>query len=215
MSKGKFITLEGGEGAGKSTQARLLAAWLGARGIDAVVTREPGGSPLAESVRGLLLGAHDGPADALTQALLFNAARRDHVLRLIRPALDSGRWVICDRYADSTRAYQGAGGELDAAIVERLEHWVTADARPDLTLMLDLPETAGLARAAARHTGSGASGARDRFEQAGLDFHLRLRLMFLRIAQSEPQRCAVINAEPATEAVSAAICAVVAGRLGV
>lgn len=215
MAKGKFITLEGGEGAGKSTQARLLAAWLGARGIDAVVTREPGGSPLGESIRGLLLSSQNGPIDPLTEALLFNGARRDHVLRLIKPALDAGRWVICDRYADSTRAYQGAGGQLDAAIVERLEHWVTADARPDLTLILDLPEADGLARAAARHAGTESLGGRDRFEAADLAFHLRLRLMFLRIARSEPARCAIVNAEPAVEEVSAAICAVVSERLGV
>ena len=224
MAKGKFITLEGGEGAGKSTQARLLADWLASRGIAALVTREPGGTPLAESIRHLLLGAQDGPADALTDALLFNAARRDHALRLIRPALEAGKWVICDRFADSTRAYQGAGGALDGSTVQRLEDWVTADTRPDLTLILDLPEHLGLQRAAARHHAisgvgtagravAGASPGRDRFEAADSAFHLRLRLMFLRIAQSEPERCAVIDAEPSADAVSLAVRAVVADRL--
>ena len=213
MSKGKFITLEGGEGAGKSTQARLLAEWLATRGIATVVTREPGGTPLAESIRGLLLGALDGSTDALTEALLFNAARRDHALRLIRPALDAGKWVICDRYADSTRAYQGAGGQLDGSIVQRLEDWVTADARPDLTLILDLPEAVGLQRATARHAASPVGGIRDRFESADLAFHLRLRLMFLRIAGSEPDRCTLIDAQPAAEAVAEVIRAAVSQRL--
>ena len=230
MSKGKFITLEGGEGAGKSTQARLLAEWLATRGIATVVTREPGGTPLAESIRGLLLGALDGSTDALTEALLFNAARRDHALRLIRPALDAGKWVICDRYADSTRAYQGAGGQLDGSIVQRLEDWVTADARPDLTLILDLPEAVGLQRAAVRLPAftriigrtpqpvdspqpAFVETGRDRFESADLAFHSRLRLMYLRIAQSEPDRCVLIDAQPAPEAVSAAIQAAVSQRL--
>ena len=214
MVRGKFITLEGGEGAGKSTQARLLAEWLGTRGVQTVVTREPGGTPLAESIRHLVLGTTDGPADALTEALLFNAARRDHALRLIRPALDAGTWVICDRYADSTRAYQGAGGQLDGSILQRLEDWVTAEAKPDLTLILDLPEAVGLQRAAARHAASPGGGGRDRFESADLSFHLRLRLMFARIAHSEPQRCALIDAQPTAEAVAEAVRNAVTQRLG-
>ena len=214
MAKGRFITLEGGEGGGKSTQARLLAEWLGARGIATVVTREPGGTPLAEAVRGLLLGGAGGEhADAMTQALLFSAARRDHVMRLIRPALAAGTWVISDRYADSTRAYQGAGGELDSSIVQRLEEWVTAEAKPDLTLILDLPEAEGLRRANERHAAANV-GARDRFETEDPAFHLRLRMMFLRIANAEPQRCALIDAQPAVEVVAEAIRATVSQRLG-
>jgi len=214
MTKGKFITLEGGEGAGKSTQARLLAEWLGPRGIETVVTREPGGTPLAESIRGLLLSSDGGPADALTQALLFNAARRDHVLRLIRPSLDAGKWVICDRYADSTRAYQGAGGILDGSIVQRLEEWVTAAARPDLTVVLDLPEAVGLERAAARHLLERGPAGRDVYESADLAFHQRLRLMFLRIASSEPERCVLVDAQPDAASVSSTIRSLVSQRLG-
>lgn len=213
MQQGKFITLEGGEGAGKSTQARLLASWLAIRGIEAIVTREPGGSPLAEKIRHLILSAEDGPADPLTEALLFNGTRRDHIVRVIRPSLDAGKWVICDRFADSTRAYQGAGGALDPDIVQRLEQWVTAQARPDLTLVLDLPESVGHERAVARHATEMPGSSRDRFELADRDFHLRLRLMFLRIAQSEPERCALINGEPPAEDVAAAIQNVVTSRL--
>lgn len=210
MARGRFITLEGGEGTGKSTQARLLADWLGGRGIDTVVTREPGGTELAERVRKLLLDPETGPRDALTEALLFSAARRDHVLCLIRPALDGGKWVISDRFADSTRAYQGAGGALDASIVQEMESWVTAGARPDLTLVLDLEEDKGLERVVAR---AGAA-LKDRFEGAAHDFHVRLRLMYLRIAQSEPERCVVVDAAPAPEVIAETIRGIVKSRLG-
>ena len=208
MSKGKFITLEGGEGAGKSTQARLLAGWLEGRGHKVLATREPGGSPLAESIRGLLLNPQGGPPDALTEALLFNAARRDHLARVILPALAAGTHVVCDRFADSTRAYQGAGGRLDPGAVDALERLVVSEARPDLTCVLDLPVETGLERAAARHS------MRDRFEAEDKAFHQRLREAFLVIAAREPQRCAFIDARPAPEAVSAAIREVVASRLG-
>jgi len=209
MSRGKFITLEGGEGAGKSTQARLLASWLEGRGHKVLVTREPGGSPLAESIRGLLLlNPQGGPPDALTEALLFNAARRDHLTRIILPALAAGTHVVCDRFADSTRAYQGAGGRLDPGAVDALERLVVGEARPDLTCVLDLPVEVGLARAAARQSG------RDRFEAEDQAFHQRLREAFLVIAAREPQRCAFIDARPAPETVSAAICEVAASRLG-
>jgi dTMP kinase len=214
MTRGKFITLEGGEGAGKSTQARLLADWLGTLGIATLVTREPGGSPLAERIRGLLLDPDIGPKDALAEALLFNAARRDHVLATIAPALAAGTWVICDRYSDSTRAYQGAGERLAVGIVAELEHWVTADARPDATLILDMPAEAGLARAAARHAQASSLGqGRDRFEAADLAFHRRLRDAFRAIAADEPERCVLIDAAGPVEAVAAALHAAIADRL--
>lgn len=214
MIKGKFITLEGGEGAGKSTQARLLATWLETRGHKTMVTREPGGSPLAENIRGLLLNPAAERPDALTEALLFNAARRDHLGKVIQPALMAGTTVICDRFADSTRAYQGAGGQLDPAAVDALEQLVVGEARPDLTIILDLPVETGLQRAAARHSATSGTAARDRFEAEDLAFHQRLREAFMVIAAREPQRCAFIDARPAPEIVAAAVCQAVASRLG-
>ena len=214
MTRGKFITLEGGEGAGKSTQARLLADWLATRGHTCLITREPGGSPLAEHIRKLLLSPADGPPDALTEALLFNAARRDHLVRIIEPALTAGTQVISDRFADSTRAYQGAGGRLDASSVETLERLVVGQAWPDLTLILDLPVEVGLARAAARHTASSDGQTRDRFEAADLGFHKRLREAFMVIAAREPKRCAFIDAQPDAAAVATKIRDIAAERLG-
>ncbi len=212
MSTGKFITLEGGEGGGKSTQARLLATWLEARGQKTLVTREPGGTPLAEKIRGLLLNPVDGYPDPLTEALLFNAARRDHLMRVIRPALAAGTHVICDRFADSTRAYQGAGGKLDPSVIATLEQLVVTGAWPDLTLVLDLPAEVGLSRVAARHQAAGAE--KDRFEIEDIGFHQRLREAFFVIAAREPGRCALIDAQPAPEVVAAAIAEVAAARLG-
>ncbi len=150
MSRGRFITLEGGEGAGKSAQARRLAARLGALGLETVSTREPGGTPRAERLRELILSGAlraDGPA---AEAIAFCAARIDHIDMLIRPALARGAWVVCDRFADSTRAYQGAAGRLGAAFIDRLEQVTVGEDRPDLTLLLDLPPEQGLARAATR-----------------------------------------------------------------
>ena len=212
MSTGKFITLEGGEGGGKSTQARLLATWLEARGQKTLVTREPGGTPLAEKIRGLLLNPVDGYPDPLTEALLFNAARRDHLMRVIRPALAAGTHVICDRFADSTRAYQGAGGKLDPSVIATLEQLVVTGAWPDLTLVLDLPAEVGLSRVAARHQAAGAE--KDRFEIEDIGFHQRLREAFFVIAARGPGRCALIDAQPAPEVVAAAIAEVAAARLG-
>ena len=210
MTKGKFITLEGGEGGGKSTQARLLAAFLEARGHKTLVTREPGGSALAEAVRKLLLNPPEGAADPLTEALLFNAARRDHLARVIKPALAAGTHVICDRFADSTRAYQGAGGKLDGATISTLESMVVGEDWPDLTLILDLPVEVGLARVASRQTG----GEKDRFEIEDRGFHQRLREAFMVIAAREPRRCVFIDAQPEAEAVAASIAGVAAERLG-
>ena len=213
MATGKFITFEGGEGAGKSTQARLLAERLGASGRDVVVTREPGGAPCAEAIRRLLLSAGAIPADALTEALLFNAARADHLASLIRPALARGADVLCDRFADSTRAYQGAAGNLASATIEQLEAIVVGDTRPDLTLVLDLEPAAGLVRATVRRSSAGHIGT-DQFEGRGLGFHERLRQGFLAIAAAEPARCVVVPADGEPAAVAGHVWRAVAQRFG-
>jgi dTMP kinase len=208
---GRFITLEGGEGAGKSAQARRLAGRLAALGLDVVATREPGGTPHAERLRELILSGalrEQGPA---AEAIAFTAARIDHVDTLIRPALRRGAWVVCDRFADSTRAYQGAAGRLELAFIDRLERIAVGDDGPDLTLVLDIDAEQGLARAAARR---GAAGRLDRFESEGLDFHMALRRAFLAIAKSAPARCVVINAEVEEEAVAETVWTAVRGRLG-
>lgn len=206
-ARGRFITLEGGEGAGKSTQLRLLADSLAACGIDVVLTREPGGSPGAEEIRRLLVSGEPGRWGGMTEALLHTAARRDHLERTVWPALDSGRWVLCDRFFDSTMAYQGYGQGLRRATIDALQHVALGDFRPDLTLILDLAVEAGLARANARR------GGEDRYERMDLEFHARLRDGFLDIARREPERCAVIDAAHPVEAVQAAILDVVTRRL--
>ncbi|MDP4023340.1 dTMP kinase [Methylobacterium sp. NEAU 140] len=207
-TRGAFITVEGGEGAGKSTQVARLAATLRARsGRPVTVTREPGGSARAEEIRAALLGGAAKPYGPFAEALLFSAARIDHLDRLIRPALARGEVVICDRFIDSTRAYQGAAGGLEPGVVAALERVVVGPTRPDLTLILDLAPEAGLGRAAGR------GAAPDRFEAEAPAFHARLRAAFLEIAGREPERCAVIDAGGAPDAVEAAIRAVVAARL--
>lgn len=208
---GRFITLEGGEGAGKSTQARLLAAALVGVGLSVVTTREPGGSPGAEEIRKLLLDGETARWDPVAELLLHFAARRDHLLRTIRPALELGDWVVCDRFADSTMAYQGYGLELGAATVEQVRAVAIGDARPDLTLILDLPIEAGLARAARRD----GDGGQNRYERMGEAFHRRLRDGYLAIAAAEPDRCVVIDADMDIDAVQSEIRAAVAERLGV
>lgn len=212
QARGAFITFEGGEGAGKSTQIARLAATLRARSGRAVcVTREPGGSARAEEIRAALLDGVAKPYGPFAEALLFCAARIDHLDRLIRPALRRGETVLCDRFIDSTRAYQGAAGGLDAGVVAALERVVVGPTRPDLTLILDLPPETGLGRAAERGAGTG-QGA-DRFEAESLDFHTRLREAFLAIARAEPARCAVIDASQDPDSVEAAIRGVVTARL--
>ena len=202
---GPFITFEGIDGAGKSTQVRLLADRLRAAGRDVVVTREPGGAPGAEEIRALLVSGAPGRWSAETEMLLFTAARRDHVERTIRPALAAGRTVLCDRYVDSTRAYQG-DGPLRAA-VDKL-HACLIGLDPDLTLIFDLDPEVGAAR-----TG-GRGGAEDRFEQRGLAFQRRLRAAFHAIAAAEPARCRVIDATAAPEAVADAVWQATAPLLG-
>jgi len=206
-ARGRFITLEGGEGAGKSTQARLLAAHLSERGIPVLVTREPGGAPGAEKIRGLLL---DGQGfDPVAEAMLMFAARREHVVATIRPALEAGMWVISDRFADSTRAYQCHGQGVPGEVYRKLADLALEGLAPDLTLILDIPPEAGMARAAARGV------AADRYERLDTGFHARVRAGFLAIAAAEPGRCAVVDASAGVEQVSPAIRAVVAERLGI
>lgn len=206
MTQGSFISFEGGEGAGKSTQIRRLAERLSAAGHDVVVTREPGGSPGAEAIRDLLVNGAADRWSPVTETLLMYASRRDHLERVIRPALAEGKVVLCDRFADSTRAYQGAGGGTPASLIASLEDHVLNGTIPHLTLILDLPAEVGLSRAEAR-------GGAARFESKGLDFHQRLRAGYLEIARQEPERCVVINADAGLDDVTAAIAEAVAQRL--
>ena len=211
-SSGRFITFEGGEGAGKSTQVDALRTRLEAAGLGVVATREPGGSPGAEEIRALLVSGPPDRWEARAETLLHIAARSDHVAKTIRPALDRGDWVICDRFADSTRAYQGAGHGLSDDFIRHLHKLVFGDFSPDLTLILDLPVDVGLARAARRHGKDG--GYEDRYERMTTQFHERLRQAFLAIAAAEPKRCLVLDAGAPPEAVSQAAWRAVAGKFG-
>ena len=204
---GSFITFEGGEGVGKSTQIRHLAAWLVDAGIDVVTTREPGGTEGAEAIRALVT---EGAADRwspLTETLLFLAARQDHVERLIRPALDRGQWVLCDRFIDSTRVYQGIAGTLGLDKIDALHDTIFGGLKPDLTIVLDLPPAIGLGRRR-------DSGEINRFDRMVGAFHERVRQGFLDLAKAEPARFAIIDAGPDETEVTRAICDVVARRLG-
>ena len=190
-----FITLEGGEGSGKSTQLRLLTEALARAGAPHLCTREPGGTPEAESIRALLVEGEANQWDAYTETLLFMAARVDHVRKVILPALREGTLVICDRFMDSTFAYQGAGKGVEEDFLHLLHRFTLEDFRPDLTLILDIDPEEGLRRAQARR------GYETRFEAMDMEFHHRVRAAFLTIARHEPQRCAVIDASAAQEAV--------------
>jgi dTMP kinase len=203
--RGRFITLEGGEGAGKSTQARRLAAELAAGGLPVLRTREPGGAPGAEAVRGLLLSA-GGSWDPTAEAMLHFAARREHVARSIEPALVAGLWVVCDRFADSTLAYQGFGQGVPRTALDGLRAIALGGLRPDLTLILDIAPEEGLARAASR-------GERNRYEALSSGFHGRVRDGFRAIAAAEPERCLVLDATDSPEGVAATILAAVRARL--
>lgn len=211
MTAGKFITFEGGEGAGKSTHIHLLRQKLIAEGYDVLVTREPGGSPRAEAIRELLLSGKIKALGPMAEALMFYVARDSHLELTIRPALARGRIVLCDRFFDSTRAYQGAGGGVSISVLNSLERVVVGSTRPDLTLILDIPPNIGLARAKARAQENG-EGA-DRFESMNLSFHEDLRREFLEIAKAEPWRCVVIDASQSKEAVAEQIWATVTDRL--
>lgn len=206
-TSGRFITLEGGEGAGKSTQILRLKEWLEGQGHEVLATREPGGAPGAEMVRKLLV---EGPVerwDGVTEALLHFAARRDHLRSAVWPALKRGAWVISDRFADSTMAYQGYGHGADRAMLAGLYDMAVGEFCPDLTLILDLPVETGLARAAARR------GTETRYESLPVAFHERVRAGFLDIAAADPERCVVIDASRDIETIAAAIAEAVTSRL--
>src|SRR5215470_13937612 len=207
--RGKFITFEGGEGTGKSTQAAMLASRLESYGVGVQLTREPGGSPGAEIIRHVLLTGAAKPLGAEVEAMLFAAARDDHVRCTILPALRSGKWVICDRFVDSTRVYQGILGQVDQKVINVLERVSVGELSPDLTVILDLPVQVGLERAKQRR---GAADA-DRFEGEGADFHEKLREAYLAIAAREPDRCVVIDAIASKDVVADAIWQAVQSRL--
>ena len=207
--RGRFITFEGGEGSGKSTHAVLLAERLSSLGLDIVRTREPGGSPGAEIIRHILLSGIAKPLGAETEAMLFAAARDDHVCALIRPALVEGKWVVCDRFIDSTRVYQGVLGKVDMKLIKSLERVTVGAAMPDLTFILDVPASVGLARATRRR----GSGLADRFESETIDFHENLRKAYRGLALEEPHRIAIIDGRPPRDVVSARIWEIVEQRL--
>jgi dTMP kinase len=206
-----FISFEGGEGSGKTTQIRRLESWFRQRGREVVVTREPGGSPGAEEIRNLLLTGDPGRWDAVTEALLMFASRRDHVERTIRPALAEGKVVLCDRFAVSSVAYQGFGHGLGAEFIRNLWQIAIDGFKPDLTLIFDLPVEVGLERAGARF--ANISAAEDRFERMGTEFHQRLRNGFIEIARKNPERCEIVDANGDIDLVCERMISVVSNRL--
>jgi dTMP kinase len=199
---GAFVTFEGGEGTGKSTQLKLLAATVMGRGIPVIQTREPGGTPEAEALRTLLVNGDPGRWTVEAEALLNYAARASHLQAIIRPALAAGKFVLCDRFSDSTRAYQGYAGGCDMKLLDALEASIVGPTRPALTLILDIDPELGLARTKTR-----ADGSEDRYERKGLEFHQQLRAGFLKIAEAEPERCRVIDASGSIEDTKARILA--------
>ena len=207
---GRFITFEGGEGTGKSTHAELLAARLRQFGIRVVLTREPGGSPGAEIMRYILLSGAARSLGPNAEALLFAAARDDHLSTLIRPALEQGKWVVCDRFADSTRVYQGIAGDVDPTAIRAMERIIVGDTKPDLTFVLDVPAKEGIRRADKRR---GKGGDADRFEGEALSFHERLRDGFLTLAANEPGRCELVDATMPKDDVAEQIWRVVLKKL--
>tara|TARA_R110002073_G_scaffold68644_2_gene170504 strand:+ start:3644 stop:4306 length:663 start_codon:yes stop_codon:yes gene_type:complete len=212
VTTGKFITFEGGEGGGKSTQLALLAKVLEDAGIEVLTTREPGGTPGAEEIRNLLVRGTTDRWPPVAEVLLHFAARVDHVDKTILPALEGGAWVLCDRFTDSTLAYQGGGHGLGLARIQALKEDILGGFQPDLTLILDIPVEEGLARAFGR---AGAEDRpEDRYERMDLGFHTRIRDTFLAIAEAEPGRCAVVDATGTVDDVQREICAAVSHRLG-
>jgi len=207
--RGRFITFEGGEGTGKSSHSAMLAQRLRALGIGIVLTREPGGSPGAEIIRHVLLSGAAKPLGPDAEAILFAAAREDHVRCTIEPALARGRWVISDRFTDSTRVYQGTLGHADPRLIKALERITVGDVRPDLTFILDVPVEIGLSRVSKRRGDAGA----DRFESESVEFHEKLRDAFRMLAMAEPDRCVLIDAGDMRPTVAERIWKVVNARL--
>jgi dTMP kinase len=208
-TRGQFITFEGGEGSGKSTQIKTLAERLNGADLRTLVTREPGGSPGAEVVRHLLLSGMGKLLGPEAETLLFTAARDDHVHAVIEPALDQGIWVLCDRFFDSTRAYQGRVGKVDPAVLNAMQRVTIGNLKPDLTIILDVPVEVGMQRAAARR----GAGAPDRFEAEDVKFHEGLRDAYRQIAAAEPQRCVLIDANAAAGIVAGRVWTAVGDRL--
>ncbi len=207
--RGRFITFEGGEGSGKSTHAAMLAHRLKSLGIGVVLTREPGGSPGAEIIRHILLSGLAKPLGAETETILFAAARDDHVRSTIRPAIEQGQWVICDRFIDSTRVYQGSLGLVDPRLILGLERVTVGNMLPDLTFILDVPATVGLARATTRRGKASA----DRFEGEALEFHEGLRKAYRALAEQEPKRCILVDGRAPRDVVSERIWSIVSSQL--
>lgn len=205
--RGRFITFEGTEGVGKSTQVALAAAWLQGRGIKTLATREPGGTPVAERLRQLVLEPREGAVDATTELLMIFAARAHHVASLIRPALRRGQWVLCDRFTDATEAYQGGGSGVSAATIRQLAKIAHPRLAPDLTLLLDAPREVAIARL------TGRGGRPDRFEVEDAAFFDRVRAAYLAIAAREPGRVAIIDASGDEQSVAALIVRAIASRL--
>jgi dTMP kinase len=206
--RGRFISFEGGEGSGKSTQIRILAERLDAAKLRAIVTREPGGSPGAEIIRHLLLSGMGKLLGPDAETLLFAAARDDHVRIVIKPALSQGVWVLCDRFSDSTRAYQGRLGKVAPELMNAMERVTIGNLKPDLTIILDVPVEVGMQRAAARR----GSGARDRFEAEDVKFHQQLRDAYRQIAADEPKRCVLVDANADANTVAASVWAALRDR---
>ena len=206
--RGKFITFEGGEGVGKSTNIEVVKSYLAERKIDFIHTREPGGTVISEEIRQVLLHKHDETMDPLAELLLIFAARTQHLSALIEPALESGRWVLCDRFTDATYAYQGAGRQLPIELIGKLETMVQGELRPDLTIILDVDPRVGLERARRR-------GEPDRFEEEVPAFFNAVRSCYLDIAKAEPGRCAVINAGGERAVVRRELLGVLHERLGI
>jgi dTMP kinase len=209
--RGHFITFEGGEGSGKSTHAATLAQRLKERGLEVVLTREPGGSPGAEIIRHIILPGIAKPLGAETETILFAAARDDHVRSTILPALRAGQWVICDRFIDSTRVYQGVLGKVDGKLIRSLERVTVGPAMPELTFILDVPANVGLARAKTRR----GDAAVDRFEAESVEYHENLRQAYLALAKLEPKRCVVVDGRAPRNVVSDRIWDAVRDRLQV
>lgn len=203
--RGRFIAFEGGEGAGKSTQVKAVVTRLRDRGLEVVQTREPGGSPGAEALRNLLVTGDAGRWSPLSELLMMYAARSDHLEKVIRPALERGAWVVCDRFADSSRAYQGAGGGVGPDFIEAVDAAVVADTQPDLVIVMDMPVEAGLRRAARR------GDSENRFESKGAAFHERLRQGFLDRAAAVPGRYRVIDADRTIDVIAADIWSALTG----
>lgn len=201
-SPARFLTFEGGEGVGKSTQVKRLAARLAELGVPVVRSREPGGTPKAEAIRSFILQGKPESWGVGAEAVLFAAARLDHVNELIAPALAGGKWVICDRFADSTRAYQGLTGGVDEGLIDALENLALNGHTPDLTIILDMPPDTAFERVRQRALEDGMPAIADRFEKEDLEFHRRLRSGFLSIAQNNPERCVVLSADTGEDALA-------------